>query len=81
MDYKSVGEMWDDFKKGERQQILALFRFVFSDAKLLQAVREKNYHMIAFIYNGAKYKEMAKKWGREPYDISLNKATEKWAGK
>lgn len=81
LGYKTVGDMWDDFKKGEHQQILALFRFVLTDAKLLQAVREKNYHMIAFIYNGSKYKEMAIKWGREPYDISLNKATEKWVGK
>src|SRR5690554_4068233 len=47
LGYKTVGEMWDDFKKGERQQILALFRFILTDAKLLQAVREKNYHMIA----------------------------------
>jgi len=78
LGYKNVGEMWDDFKKGERQQILALFRFILTDAKLLQAVREKNYHMIAYIYNGSKYKKMAKKWGREPYDISLRKSTEKW---
>lgn len=78
LGYKSVGEMWDDFKKGEYQQVLALFRFVLTDEKLLKAVREKNYHLIAYIYNGSAYKEMAKKWGREPYDISLRKATEKW---
>lgn len=79
LGYKTVGDMWDDFKKGEYQQILALFRFVLTDAKLLKAVREKNFHMIAYIYNGEKYKEMAVKWGREPYDISLRKSTEKWA--
>ena len=78
LGYGSVGEMWDDFKKGEHQQILALFRFVISDKELQKAVREKNYHMIAHIYNGAKYKEMAKKWGREPYDISLKKSSEYW---
>lgn len=78
LGYKTVGDMWDDFKKGEYQQVLALFRFVLTDAKLLKAVREKNYHLIAYIYNGSAYKEMAKKWGREPYDISLRKATEKW---
>lgn len=78
LGYKTVGDMWDDFKKGEYQQVLALFRFVLTDAKLLKAVREKNYHMIAYIYNGSAYKEMAKKWGRESYDISLRKASEKW---
>lgn len=78
LGYKSVGEMYDDFKKGEYQQLLALVRFILSDAKLTKAVREKDYHMIAYIYNGSKYREMAEKWGREPYDISLRKATEKW---
>lgn len=81
LGYKTVGDMWDDFKKGEHQQILALFRFVLSDAKLLQAVREKNFHMIAYIYNGSEYKKMAIKWGREPYDISLGKSTVKWEGR
>lgn len=78
LGYKTVGAMWDDFKRGEYQQVLALFRFVLTDVKLLKAVREKNYHMIAYIYNGSAYKEMAKKWGREAYDISLRKATDKW---
>lgn len=81
LGYKSVGDMWDDFKRGEYQQVLALFRFILSDAKLLKAVREKDYHMIAYIYNGAKYKEMAKKWGREPYNISLEKSSIKWSKK
>lgn len=81
LGYKNVGEMWDDFKKGEYQQILALVRFILTDSKLAKAVREKYYHMIAYIYNGAKYKEMAKKWKREPYDISLKKASEKWEAK
>ena len=81
LGYKSVGEMWDDFKKGEYQQVLALFRFVLTDSKLSKAVRDKDYHMIAYIYNGAKYKEMAKKWKREPYDVSLKKTTEKWESK
>ena len=78
LGYKTVGAMWDDFKKGEYNQLLALVRFIMTDAKLTKAVRDKDYHMIAYIYNGAKYKEMAKKWGREPYDISLKKESEKW---
>ncbi|WP_448607216.1 N-acetylmuramidase domain-containing protein [Paenimyroides ceti] len=78
LGYKTVGSMWDDFKKGEYNQLLALVRFIMTDPKLTKAVRDKDYHMIAYIYNGAKYKEMAKKWGREPYDISLKKEAEKW---
>lgn len=81
LGYATVGAMWDDFKNGERNQILALFRFVLTDGRLLQAIREKNYHMIAYIYNGAKYAEMAKKWGREPYDVSLEKSANKWVGR
>lgn len=78
LGYKSVGEMWDDFKKGEFQQVLALARFIKSNTILDKALKEKDYHRIAYIYNGAKYKEMAKKWGREPYDISLAKAYNKY---
>ncbi|WKW47253.1 N-acetylmuramidase domain-containing protein [Myroides sp. JBRI-B21084] len=78
LGYKTVGDMWNDFKKGEHQQVMALFRFILTDKNLLQSVRTKNFHMIAYIYNGAKYKEMAKKWKREPYNISLEKSAKKW---
>lgn len=77
LGYKSVGEMWDDFKKSEYQQVLALFRFILTDSKLSKAVRDKDYHMIAYIYNGEKYKEME----TEPYGVWLKKATEKWETK
>lgn len=79
LGYSSVGAMWDDFKRGEYQQVLALVRFIKTDTNLLKALKDKNWHMVASIYNGAKYKEMAKKWGREPYDISLRKAYEKYS--
>lgn len=81
LGYKSVGDMWDDFKKGEYQQLLALVRFILTDSRLTKAVRNKDFATIAYIYNGANYKKMAKKWGREPYDVSLRKATEKWGNK
>ncbi|PPK97841.1 Protein of unknown function [Parapedobacter indicus] len=79
LGYKTVGDMWDDFKRGEYQQVLALVRFIKTDAKLYKALMSRDWHMVASIYNGAKYREMAKKWGREPYDISLRKAYEKWS--
>lgn len=73
LGYRSVGDMWDDFKKGEFQQIHALARFIKVSPKLYTAIKAKNFDLIASIYNGASYKEMAKKWGREPYNITLKK--------
>jgi len=81
LGYASVGAMWDDFKKGEYQQLCALVRFILTDAKLLQAVKNRDWYRIAYIYNGAKFVEMARKWGRERYDISLEKEAKKWIGK
>ena len=78
LGYKTVGEMWDDFKRGEYQQVLALVRFIKTDARLYKALIAKDWHTVASIYNGAKYREMAKKWGREPYDISMKKAYDKY---
>ena len=75
--FKSVGEMWDEFKKGEYHQIHALCQFLLSNKKLYQAIKNKDWDKVAYYYNGASYKEMAKKWGREPYDITLRKNYEK----
>lgn len=74
LGYKSVGDMWDDFKRGEYYQVLALVRFIKADPSLYKALQKHDWHMVAYIYNGAKYKEMAKIWKREPYNISLEKA-------
>lgn len=78
LGYSSVGAMWDDFKKGEFEQVQALARFIKGTPELDKAIKEKDYHNIAYIYNGSQYAAMAKKWGREPYNISLRKAYEKY---
>ena len=78
LGYKSVGDMWDDFKRGEYQQVLALVRFIKANNNLWTALQTKNWHRAASIYNGASYKQMAILWGREPYDISLEKAYKKY---
>lgn len=78
LGYKSVGEMWDHFKKGEREQVEGLALFIRANKGLLNAITSKDYHMMAYIYNGPKYREYAKKWGREPYNISLQKADAKY---
>ena len=74
LGYKSVGAMWDDFKKGEYNQLQALATFIKTDINLLNAIHRKDFHKIASIYNGGNYAQMAKVWGREPYNISLQKA-------
>lgn len=80
LGYTSVGEMWDDFKKSEYHQILALARFIKATPALYLAIKTKDFHSIASIYNGKKYKEMARRWGREPYNITLKKSYLMWLG-
>lgn len=74
LGYATVGEMWDDAKKGEYQQVLQMVRFIRSIPTLLKALQTKNWHLVATYYNGSGYKALAKKYGREPYNISLEKA-------
>ena len=78
LGYYSVNEMWDDAKKGEDRQIFQMAEYIRTDPVLIDALRRKDWHTVATRYNGARYKEMAKKWGREPYDISMKKAYEKY---
>lgn len=78
LGYATVGEMWNDFKKGEFEQVSALVRFIRSDNALFAALKAKDWHRVASIYNGAAYREMAVKWKREPYNISLEKAYKKY---
>lgn len=78
LGYKTVGAMWDDAKVGEDRQIWQMFKFIATDARLLAALKNKNWHVVASIYNGAGYKELARKYGREPYDVSLRKAYQRW---
>lgn len=78
LGYNSVDEMWDDAKRGEDRQIFQMAEYIRTDPVLIDALRRKDWHTVATRYNGARYKEMAKKWGREPYDISMKKAYEKY---
>lgn len=79
LGYKSVGEMWDDAKKGIDRQIWQMCKFIDSDMKLKYALKAKAWNAVATLYNGAGYKALAEKIGREPYDISLKKAYEKYS--
>jgi hypothetical protein len=78
LGYASVGAMWDDAKKGLDRQIYQIVKFIETDKRLLKAINVRDWHMVASIYNGAKYKELAQRIGRDPYDISLSKAFAKY---
>lgn len=78
LGYGTVGAMWDDFKKGEDRQVSALARFILTDKNLYRAIQQKDFHKIASIYNGKDYMRIAKRYGREPYNISLEKAFKRY---
>lgn len=78
LGYPSVGDMWDDAKKGEDRHIYQMSEFIRTDSILLSAIKLNDWHTVAVRYNGAGYKELAKKYGREPYNISMQKAYKKY---
>lgn len=74
LGYASVGAMWDDFKQGELNQVRGLIKFIESDPVIHEALLNKNWTTVAIKYNGKQFREIAKKYGREPYDLSMAKA-------
>ena len=79
LEYDHVGQMWDDAKKSEVHQLGQLCAFLtkYKNGRILKALEERDYHTAASLYNGQNYKQLAQKYGREPYDISLMKAHDK----
>ena len=73
LGYETPLKMWSDFSESEDKQIAALVRFIKSDKRLYKAILAKDWHTIASIYNGSKYRELAERIGREPYDQSMQK--------
>ena len=78
LGYKNVDEMWNDAKLGLEQQFNQLIKFIETDNRLLNAIKNKDWHLVATYYNGSGYKKLAEKIGREPYNISLEKAYNKY---
>lgn len=76
--YKTVGAMWDDAKLSEANQVKQMVKFVTTDPTLFKALKNKDWDTVAKRYNGSGYKELAKRLGREPYNISLEKAYNKY---
>jgi hypothetical protein len=74
LGHQTVGDMWDDFKVGELNQVKALIKFIETDRRLLRALLEKDWHLVAYIYNGAGYAAQAHRLGIEPYNVQMSKA-------
>ena len=79
LGFKTVDAMVDAFKLSEYQQVKGIAKFIQTDPKLWKAIKSQNWHLVATYYNGGGYKELAAKYGREPYNISLQKAYQKYA--
>lgn len=71
LGYATVGDMWDDAKEGIDRQIWQICKFITSNLSLKFALQTSNWDKVARIYNGSGYKELAAKYNRTPYDISM----------
>lgn len=76
--YESVGDMLDDFKKGELQQVCALIRFIEGSSKLYKAIMAADYETCAYVYNGTGHAQLAKRLGVKPYPDKLKEAEAKY---
>ncbi len=76
--YASVGDMLDDYKKGELNQVVSLIKFIQGSSRLYKAVMAADYDEIAATYNGANHLALAKKNGWKPYPDKLREAEEKY---
>ena len=78
LGYKTVGDMWDDAKKGIARQVWQLVRFIETDKNLKIALMNADWTKVATIYNGAKFHELALHYNRTPYDEAMKAAYEKF---
>jgi hypothetical protein len=76
--YASVGDMLDDFKRSELQQVIALIRFITASTKLYKAVLGGDYETVASCYNGSQHRALALKNGWKPYPDKLKDAEAKY---
>lgn len=74
LGYKTVGDMWDDAKRGIDRQLWQLCKFIQTDPLLELAIRKRKWTSVAVLYNGPKFREIAKKYNRVPYDAAMANA-------
>ena len=78
LGYRTVGDMWDDAKKGIENQINQLVKFINTDNNLKIALMNEDWRTVATIYNGSGYEQLALKYHRKPYDESMRDAYEQF---
>lgn len=78
LGFATVGEMWDHAKESLENQIWQIAKFIDTDKRLKLAILNKDWFKIASIYNGSGFLELAKKYKREPYNISMDNAYKKY---
>lgn len=71
--YKTVEEMYKDFSSGEFAHVKGMVNFIKNTKPLFNALKSKNWHLVATYYNGAGYQALAKKLKREPYNITMER--------
>lgn len=76
LGYNSVSHMWDDFKGSLINQICALIRLIEVDKNLNKAFKEKDFHKMAYFYNGSGYMTQAHRLGIKPYNEQIKAAYE-----
>ena len=60
LGFDSVGDMWDDAKKGIENQLHQILQFIKTDIGLYYAIEHKDWDTVAKLYNGSGYKKLAK---------------------
>ena len=76
LGYQSVGHFWESMKHSLVEQIAALIRFIETDKNLLKAFQQKDWHKMAYYYNGSGYAAQAHRLGIKPYNEQLKAAYE-----
>ena len=79
LGYTSVGEMWDDAKKGIDRQIWQICTFINTSSNLRMALKLRDWRMVERIYNGLGSRELAIKNGWVPYEEKLRIAYAKYS--
>ncbi|RZK37308.1 MAG: DUF3380 domain-containing protein [Hymenobacter sp.] len=79
LGFATVGAMWTFARESEANQLELILRFIKASPKLEQAVKAKNWTLIATYYNGAGFLALAKKYKFTPYDKQMETQYLKYA--
>jgi hypothetical protein len=64
LGYDSAKEMFEKFNTSESEATYAFGAFIKNNKRLWRALKEKDYHLMAYYYNGSKYKKYVDRYGR-----------------